>query len=94
MSNERTHTTCPTIADQLESTRCLWSDKVKGVGTLTAYATKSGVVIFLDFFPDAHGRQGGWTMLTESPGNSIAADAEELSSMISGTATSRARVEN
>lgn len=70
------HADSTIIVERLESCRCLWRQAITGVGEITAYATSSGIVTFLDF------ERGGWTMLTECPSNSIADNAAELSSMI------------
>jgi hypothetical protein len=73
------HLTNPLISDLLENCPCLWQQKVKRVGLISAYATPSGLVMFLDF----EAKTGGWTMLTETPTNSVADTVAELGAMIS-----------
>lgn len=68
------------IATLLERCPCLWERKIPHVGKISAYATKKGLVAFIDF---ARGR--GWTMLTEHPSNSITANAKTLEMMIEGS---------
>lgn len=75
----RTHEYAKGIEDLLPRCRCLWVQKIRNVGKLTAYATQSGIVVFLDF-------EGGigWTMLTEYSSNSISEHAGVLKAMIEG----------
>jgi len=60
------HLSNPTIAAQLENCPVMWIITVRDIGKLTAYATPSGLAVFLDFE-----NRGGWIMLTECPSNSI-----------------------
>jgi hypothetical protein len=78
------HRDNPLIHDLLEDCRCLWEQRVKGVGMLTAYATASGVVFFLDFQ-----KERWWMMLTECPSGLVTENVAELGAMIAGSAKHR-----
>lgn len=67
------------IRGALENVRCIRENDVPGWGTLTVYATRSGLVAFVD-------HNGGWTMFTECPSNSASINGLELLAMISGEA--------
>lgn len=71
------------VREALTNCPALWQHDVEG-SRMTCYATRSGLVIFMDFANDA-----GWSMLTETPSNSIDENLYELRSMCEGTATVR-----
>lgn len=76
-SNPSTHTDCPVITKRLKNCPVMWIARVQDMGKITAYATRSGLVAFLDY--ENH---GGWTMLTECPSIEIGANAAELDAML------------
>jgi hypothetical protein len=78
------HRDNPLISDLLEDCTCLWQQRVKGVGMLTAYSTASGCVFFLDFQ-----KERGWMMLTECPSGLVTENVAELGTMIAGSAKHR-----
>jgi len=78
----RTHKECSLISPLLEDSLPQWEATIPMVGIVTAYATKSGLVVFLDF-PDGK----GWTMLTECPSIRTEENVLELVSMQRGSAT-------